>query len=247
MEVHAHSHSERKKWTHYLWEFLMLFLAVFCGFLAENLREHMVEQNREKGYIKSFYEDLTADENDLQRIINNLTRQVQITDSLPLLMNNCSTTQPANLIYMHLRDITRSSGVLLYVNDRTIVQLRNAGGMRLIQDKGVSDSMVAYYKEVAYLQFLFDESLTIKRSLREKFQPLLKAGDFAKVIDSTNRIINPPDILRLRTADPDNINNCLLEINNIRGLSMGIKRRVEALRNRASVIKKFIKNEYHLQ
>jgi len=40
MEVHAHSHTVpiaigRKKWTHYFWEFLMLFLAVFCGFLAE--------------------------------------------------------------------------------------------------------------------------------------------------------------------------------------------------------------------
>ena len=30
MEVHAHSHTARKKWTHYFWEFLMLFLAVFC-------------------------------------------------------------------------------------------------------------------------------------------------------------------------------------------------------------------------
>jgi hypothetical protein len=30
MEVHAHAHTARKKWTHYLWEFLMLFLAVFC-------------------------------------------------------------------------------------------------------------------------------------------------------------------------------------------------------------------------
>ena len=37
MEVHHHGHTERKKWTHYLWEFLMLFLAVFAGFLAENL------------------------------------------------------------------------------------------------------------------------------------------------------------------------------------------------------------------
>lgn len=34
MEVHHHSHTSRKKWTHYLWEFLMLFLAVFCGFLV---------------------------------------------------------------------------------------------------------------------------------------------------------------------------------------------------------------------
>ncbi len=39
MEVHAHSSpapggAPGEKWTHYFWEFLMLFLAVFCGFLA---------------------------------------------------------------------------------------------------------------------------------------------------------------------------------------------------------------------
>lgn len=28
MEVHAHSHTPRRKWTHYLWEFIMLFLAI---------------------------------------------------------------------------------------------------------------------------------------------------------------------------------------------------------------------------
>jgi len=52
MEVHAHTHTARKKWTHYFWEFLMLFLAVFCGFLAENQREHMIESGGSaKGYI----------------------------------------------------------------------------------------------------------------------------------------------------------------------------------------------------
>ena len=35
MEIHAHSHTPGKKWTHYFREFLMLFPAVFCGFLAE--------------------------------------------------------------------------------------------------------------------------------------------------------------------------------------------------------------------
>src|SRR6266498_161989 len=61
MEVHAHTHSERKKWTHYLWEFLMLFLAVFCGFLAENQREHYVEQQREKQYARELYDEFNAD------------------------------------------------------------------------------------------------------------------------------------------------------------------------------------------
>ncbi len=69
MEVHQHSHTPRKKWTHYLWEFLMLFLAVFCGFLAENFREHQVEKERGKQYILSLYEDLKTDTARLNYII----------------------------------------------------------------------------------------------------------------------------------------------------------------------------------
>src|ERR1700754_3373212 len=61
MEVHAHSHTPRKKWTHYLWEFLMLFLAVFCGFLAENIREHVVENDRAKEFSLSLIQDLQND------------------------------------------------------------------------------------------------------------------------------------------------------------------------------------------
>ena len=39
----------------------MLFLAIFCGFLAENQREHMVEHQREKEYMITMLEDLKAD------------------------------------------------------------------------------------------------------------------------------------------------------------------------------------------
>ena len=61
MEVHAHSHTARKKWTHYFWEFLMLFLAVFCGFLAEYQLEHIIEHQREKEYARALYDELYAD------------------------------------------------------------------------------------------------------------------------------------------------------------------------------------------
>ncbi len=61
MEVHHHAHSSRKKWTHYFWEFFMLFLAVLCGFLAENQREHFVEHKREKAYMRTMIADLESD------------------------------------------------------------------------------------------------------------------------------------------------------------------------------------------
>ena len=68
MEVHAHTHMESlpagragKKFTHYLWEFLMLFLAVFAGFLAENIREDYVEQQRLLWFIKQLISGLERD------------------------------------------------------------------------------------------------------------------------------------------------------------------------------------------
>ena len=39
----------------------MLFLAVFCGFLAEYRLEHVIEHQREKEYAKSLYDELYAD------------------------------------------------------------------------------------------------------------------------------------------------------------------------------------------
>ena len=63
MEVHQHTHPAhgKKNWKDYFWEFLMLFLAVFCGFLAEYQLEHVIENSREKQFIRSYIEDLKTD------------------------------------------------------------------------------------------------------------------------------------------------------------------------------------------
>src|SRR5574339_406334 len=82
MEVHHHSHTSRKKWTHYFWEFLMLFLAVTLGFFVENQREHYIENQRAKRFAISLYEDLQADTAEINTnnvFINNLFRA---TDSV---------------------------------------------------------------------------------------------------------------------------------------------------------------------
>ena len=47
----------------------MLFLAVFLGFIAENIRESIVEKERGKQYIESFYRDLKKDTAAFSRII----------------------------------------------------------------------------------------------------------------------------------------------------------------------------------
>jgi len=93
MEVHHHvhpatggAHSSRQKWTHYLWEFVMLFLAVFCGFLAENFREHQVEHRREKAYIKSLIKDVELDIISLRHSSGVRKRYINYYDSLVFLL-----------------------------------------------------------------------------------------------------------------------------------------------------------------
>jgi len=71
MEVHHHAHHEGKKnWKSYFWEFLMLFLAVFCGFLAEYKLEHVIEDQREVKNIRSLIQDLESDTSNLQSYVD---------------------------------------------------------------------------------------------------------------------------------------------------------------------------------
>src|SRR5689334_3776473 len=136
MEVHAHTHSERKKFTHYLWEFLMLFLAVFCGFLAENLREHKVEKERGRQYINSFIEDLRTDTANMSLQIEDLESQDKVLENIFICFDSVTgkTMSPGCL-----RKIIRGSRSFpdFIYTDRTIQQLKYSGGLRLIQDKEI--------------------------------------------------------------------------------------------------------------
>src|SRR5258705_11800950 len=108
MEVHSHTHTVpiaigRKKWTHYLWEFLMLFLAVFCGFLAENFREHQVEKNKEREYILSMIEDLKTDTANINaHTIYRNNRRMQM-DSLSWLLHQPDYLSHTGMIYYYAR------------------------------------------------------------------------------------------------------------------------------------------------
>src|SRR6476660_4136174 len=99
MEVHAHSHTARKKWTHYLWEFLMLFLAVFCGFLAENQREHMVEHQREKQYMKSMLFDLNADTAQISSLLTFRIQRIMQLDTLMMLLKSPQLKENTSIFY----------------------------------------------------------------------------------------------------------------------------------------------------
>ena len=157
MEVHAHTHTERKKFTHYFWEFLMLFLAVFCGFLAEYQLEHIIEKQKARQYISSFLQDLEIDNSQFDQLIPAFIEKDQLLDTLLQKIRGVNPSTGANGIYKYYRQPFTYPDFIY--TDRTIQQLKNSGGMRLIADKGTSDSITGYDASIRLLNIGITEGV----------------------------------------------------------------------------------------
>jgi hypothetical protein len=251
MEVHHHPHlphGEKRKFKEYFLEFLMIFLAVTLGFFAESLREHIVDKTHEQQYIHSFYEDLSNDERELPTLINSIERQqLQTADSLQAILPGINSKSPANTVYTSLRKMIRQQGIRIFVTDRTIQQIKNAGEMRLLSNKQISDSLVDYYKEVDFIEYLQRDLLAYKAELKADFPRILKSQAYSKAIDVQDRIINPNENLYLSATDSFTINKILIEVSDIKGLSHSIQSMIAELLGKAKNIKKLITSCYNFQ
>ena len=254
MEVHAHTHTPRKKWTHYFWEFLMLFLAVFCGFLAENQREHMVEHSREKQYIKSLLQDLKRDTNALSRNIRSREKRRICADSLIYELSFSVSKETQNSIYYYAANL--SSLQLFNYSNSTIQQLKNSGLMRLIRKSDVVNSINSYDLLVTRHKVREDVELDLTLEYQKAICSVLDAITVKTMGDSLNNIafsqgtkssLIRPVFRSLITKDPD-------KINLVKGLTAQLYNRnlsnyfsLVAFRKQAANIIELIKKEYRLE
>jgi hypothetical protein len=161
MEVHAHTHTERRKFTHYIWEFLMLFLAVFCGFLAEYQLEHKIEREKGKQYIQSLYEDLKEDTTSLANTIVTISGIIENLKPIATCHDIAVKTPGINACMLTL--FKNSRRIYTFdLTDRTIRQLTNAGGFRLLR-KQDADSIMKY--ESSFRIYKDNESTQLQASI----------------------------------------------------------------------------------
>ena len=248
MEVHAPSHTPRKKLTHYFWEFLMLFLAVFCGFLAEYQLKHTIENNREVQYIRSFIEDLKLDTADLAASIEIRSRRRQSCDSLIGFLKSGNRDQYMDVIYFHGLTITRNNR--FSYNDRTIQQLKNAGGMRLVRKKGASDSILKYDRNVYQMKNNEDFGIEVLNEYRAIAGSVFDASVFQSMIaESNNRIQiqRPPANSKLMKEDPETINRLCVQAHFYRRENSRIIFSQFNLINEAVYLMAFLRKLYDLE
>jgi hypothetical protein len=152
MEVHHHAHVP-KQWKEYITEFVMLFAAVTLGFIAENYREHQIENNRAKEYLMLFRDEIKR---------NNASIDSVLRLAMPVLRRN-------EQLYFRLysdaslsnKRITDSLDLMVhrFSNDKRIFdQMKNSGSLRYIKDQALIEEISKYERDADFAEFrTFDQ------------------------------------------------------------------------------------------
>lgn len=245
MEVHHHTASKKEKhFKHYLFDFLMLFLAISAGFLVENQREHYVENKREKEFIKSYIEDLKQDTAKITANMQLRNAKALIIDSLIKLLNRPNPNADGASAYYFGRRTTRST--LYQANDRTIKQLKNAGGLRLIRNQNASNAIMTYDQAndyIVYLQSREFEELSV-------MYPLLASLYDANILEtmiSGMEIRRPSGNPVLRTTDKKLLLDLTYYLHQYKTTSIVIITRLRSLLAAATETIQFLQKEYQLK
>ncbi|HSU29253.1 MAG TPA: hypothetical protein VLJ68_12790 [Chitinophagaceae bacterium] len=165
---------------------MMLFLAVFCGFLAEYKLEHTIEHQRAKEYATNLYAELKKD---TVRINELIKRQTLISEKLDSFCTLVKKTDrkivTPGMLYSYARYATNVN--YFSSQNATIEQLKNSGSLRIMSSAS-AQKISEYDKKIREL---------------EKEYGLSKA-EFQKIEDLHFRLF---DVYTMETLPSDTLPN----------------------------------------
>jgi hypothetical protein len=221
----------------------MLFLAVFCGFLAEYQLEHKIERDREKKFIQPFIEDLKTDTDNINRVLLFRKQKKVRMDSLMLMLSSGQIKGHENEFYYFGRTLIRTASFIS--NDRTITQLKNSGSLRLIRNEQAADSMMSYQRLVETINTNQGDDRIERRAADPLLSRLFNPFVFDKMvtIDGINR---PADNPPLRSYDPAIQQDLAYYVHQLKDSNFILQSRLALLNDKAKNIIAFLQKEYHL-
>jgi hypothetical protein len=123
-------------WKKYTFEFLMLFLAVFFGFLAENAREDFAEKQQAIELAKSFYEELKNDSVSVALKVEGRIRKEKAIEYMVHFFRDSSLTSSSKLLSVNfIWAITARTPIIFTPRTVVLNQLKSSGSLRYFKNK----------------------------------------------------------------------------------------------------------------
>lgn len=204
MEVHHHPdlHHQKKRWKEYLLEGLMIFIAVMMGFIAENIREDITNNQHANELTAQLVADLKADTSSLKEVIGEQTKILQANDSLftllqqPLVTADLSQIQRLIIASHNLWPFHPAAGAIGAIkNELHLKQFAHSQLISHIADYEGSIDLLHTAQHV-YLQY---QRNMLDAFLREHFTPdnLRAAFDHKPLPDAKMRNLTQADLTQL--------------------------------------------------
>ena len=221
----------------------MLFLAVFCGFLAEYKLEHMIEHNKGLQYVKSFVEDLKTDTSNFSYVIENYrAKQIQL-DNLYLCYDSIRKDNVPATCLKNIYAATIGFQDLIYT-DRTLEQLKNSGGLRLLSEQD-ADSIIVYDQVLRYT--LKVENTSLQEMVTRVRNTRNKVFAYSEEMESSWMKGVQPEQLRLMSTNKDLLNQFFNETMVYRFACRFQLRQTIKLKHEAVELLKFFTEKYNLK
>lgn len=180
-------------------EILLVVIGILIALSINNWNQNRGERKIEENYITSIIEDAETDLSNFTKAIAANEARMAKLDSLKQLCFNYDGQPEAEpmLMFSHFRCLTVPNFVAQ--TDRTLSQLKNSGGMRLIQNKESVDAIIDYemsFEKLSNQQVWFEGGI---KSLMEagmpifnnKYLPDIKTGKFdSETFFKTARLLN---------------------------------------------------------
>lgn len=242
MEVH-HVKSSRQKWTHYLFEFLMLFLAVTLGFYSENIREHKVENARIRKYMYSLQGDLQNDLTQLDLFRQRRNEKIAQCDSLVKWLT--TRTGDNVLVYFYGRKASRRD--YFYPRDEILEQLKSTGSYRLIHSQSIVDTLNAWMLLLKNNQENIEVEETELKDYTQIAAKIFDAAVFEQMTRSSDIALPVEKNPKLFSTDKSLINELCVKLNYWKRTSLTVLTTYDRMKECALDLLKELEADYPLK
>jgi hypothetical protein len=196
MEVHHHPdlHHKKKNFKEYFLEFLMIFFAVTLGFIAENIRENIVNREKEKHYIENIIADLKTDTANITLSVHSQNLLLKkMHEVLKIPVEKLDDLSMQDMLYQNLVPFYASSWVFVQ-NNNTATQLKNAGGFNVFTNQKAVDSISAvYYYYDSWIKINTDLYIKSYEKTNDIATQLIRLPESMVSFDDTTHILTPID------------------------------------------------------
>jgi len=222
----------------------MLFLAVFCGFLAEYQLEHKIEKDREKVYMQNMLDDLKADTAIYADYAARNAVVKDIVDTITVLFKRPDRKKYISKLAYSARIMTARWKQIAPVK-RTYEDMKSSGHLRLIRKKEVAENVSKYYSSLSELDTYNSVGMLWSDNYAKAMAKLFDGEALLKIIKEKKEIPLTEDVLI--SEDKLSINELLTSAGYFYG-ALSLNDNVAALRKKASEkLIEQIKKEYRLQ